>query len=76
MFLEESVKLEDETLATNGTSRSRWVTLPEMEPDPKLVDRMRPDVLARRSRYVRYVVGVCAACVLVGLAAVLKLMLQ
>jgi len=48
----------------------------EIELDPKLVDRMRPDVQARRTKYVRYVAAVCAGCALLGVVALVKMMLQ
>ena len=76
MFLEDGVKLESETPDTNGASRTRWTTQPEIELDPKLVDRMRPDVQARRTKYVRYVAAVCAGCALLGVVALVKMMLQ
>jgi hypothetical protein len=79
MFLEEGAKLESDALAAaSRQSPSQWIA-PEPEIDlldPKVVDRMRPDVLARRAKFVRYVAAVCAGCVLVGLAALVKLMIQ
>ncbi len=77
MFLEEGVKLEG-PLAANDASREKRT--PDLEgedgPDPSVLARMRPEVRARRAKYARYVAGVCAGCVVLGLTALVKMMLQ
>jgi hypothetical protein len=76
MFLEEGAKVEGEALATKSPSLARWSLNDEEALDPKVLHRMRPEVQARRAKYIRYVAAVCGVCVLLGLAALLKMMLQ
>jgi hypothetical protein len=76
MFFQETLKLESDTLATKSGSRTKWTLEEEEALDPNILERMRPEVRARRAKYARYAAGLCAFCALLAIAALVKMMLQ
>jgi Na+-transporting methylmalonyl-CoA/oxaloacetate decarboxylase gamma subunit len=75
-FFDESKELEREALAMNacGSVAPDHESADAME--PAVAQRMRADVRARRAKFARYVIATMVGCVLLGVAALLKLGIQ
>jgi tetratricopeptide (TPR) repeat protein len=73
-FFEDGIQFERETTAARGESPMKPTSgHVEEEPlDPEILERLRPEVLARRAKYTRCAKALGMGCALLGLAALMK----
>jgi tetratricopeptide (TPR) repeat protein len=73
-FFEDGTQLEREMTVAHGKSPMKPTAghLEQEAVDPEILERLRPEVLARRAKYTRYAKAVGIGCALLGLAALVK----